>query len=84
MPNIDPDAILRDRLGPDAFDVLRQLMEDYPGMLAVAVVVQKPDENLVVAAGGCTLLETAGLFQFGVLQTVRALETRGDSEDGLS
>ena len=47
-------------------EVLKRLIADYPDMLAVVVVVQTADEGLVAASGGCTVLETVGMFHFGV------------------
>ena len=75
---IDPDAILRERLGPTPREVLEKLLANYPDMLAVAVVVQRADESLVLAAGGCTVMETAGMLQYGMHGAAASLW--GDTE----
>ena len=78
MNEIDPDAILRERLGPVPVSVLSQLIEQYPDMLAVAVIIQLADESFIVASGGCTVLETVGLFHFGILESGAALSERSE------
>lgn len=62
--NFDPDAILRDRLGPPASELL-QLVADRVGrgeVAAVVIVTQTRDEKLSLYSAGCTILETNGML----------------------
>lgn len=59
---IDPEDIIRSRLGPPPLEVLRKAAEECPDMQSVVVVIQREDGSLQVRSGGNTVLETAGML----------------------
>jgi hypothetical protein len=76
---ISPDDILNERLGPSPIDLLQSIITLYPNLAAVSLVLETYDGEIQVLSGGCTMIETVGMLQYGASAVVTAV--RGPRQD---
>jgi len=86
---IDPDAILRERLGPPPSELVQLVLERVQSgdVRAVVIVTQRGDEALSLYSAGCTTLETVGMLAWAAYHSAPAVPNECDDDahdaDGL-
>lgn len=83
MTTPDPFAeALNDRLGPTPQVVVERLLARHgAAMTAIAVVVETGDGVYQVYSGGCTVLETIGMFAFGSQTAFSSMQVEEVDDD---
>ena len=83
MPDPFAEA-LNARLGPTPQVVVERLLERHgETMTAIAIVVETRDGAYQVYSGGCTVVETIGMFAFGSQTACMGMPVEGiDSDEG--
>lgn len=87
MSTLDPFAdALNGRLGPTPQVVVERLLERHgAAMTAIAVVVETGDGEHHVYSGGCTVLETIGMFAFGSQTAFSSMQVEEvDDDEGMA